>query len=321
MSQFVLRLLAVGVLIGMAACSTTQAPAPVVDRSESRTSSVSADKASDKPAEKKASDTVADTKLVAPPVEKVARKGYYLVKANDNLYRISLEVEQDVRDLALWNNLDNPNKILVGQELRVIPPEGEAITKAVILPKAVEQRPIEASVVGDILKKEPKAGREPYSDEAYAAAMKGAIPAVPAKVELKVEVKPEVKPVAKADGDLAWAWPHGGNIMTRFGEKGRKGLEVGGKKGDAVLAAGDGRVVYSGEALRSYGKLLIVKHSPDYLSVYAHNSKILVKENDNVKRGQRIADMGDSEAEQVMLYFEIRQQGKQVDPLKLLPPR
>ncbi len=130
-----------------------------------------------------------------------------------------------------------------------------------------------------------------------------------------------VVPIAKDDDEPQWAWPAGGAVLAGFEEARNKGLSIGGKSGDPVLAAADGRVVYAGSGLRGYGNLVIVKHNATYLSAYAHNQILLVKEDQAVKRGQKIAEMGSTDAERVQLHFEIRRQGKPVDPAKLLPSR
>ncbi len=123
------------------------------------------------------------------------------------------------------------------------------------------------------------------------------------------------------DGDetINWAWPAAGNVVTVFDEGRNKGLAIAGRLGDPVFAAADGRVVYAGSGLRGYGNLVILKHNNTYLTAYAHNQQLLVKEDQNVKRGQKIAEMGSTDAERVQLHFEIRKQGKPIDPAKLLP--
>lgn len=284
-------------------------PAPVVDRSVS-------------PGGGAASST--------PPAERVARKGYYIVRQGDTLYRIALDHGQAYRDLAAWNTLEDPNRIEVGQELRVAPPEVDggqavAVTKPVGLISGVEQRSLDGN--SDVIKVQPKAGREPYSEEALARLSKGGEIGI-ARVDPASDTKPDAKPDArvpvvapKGDDDLQWVWPASGKLAAQFVEGGSKGLDILGKKGDPVQAASDGKVVYSGSGLRGYGQLLIVKHNNTFLTAYAHNSRILVKEGQAVSRGQKIAEMGDTEADQVKLHFEVRRQGKPVDPLKHLPPR
>lgn len=291
-------------LLILSGCASKQ-PAPVVDRTKPGSSSASAEVRDSAP---------------AAAGERVASRGTYIVKAGDTLYKISLDHGHGYRDVASWNNLESPYRIVPGQELRVIPPDSEAqpvaIARPIVMSKAVESKALDESPDG--VKREPRAGRETYSDDAYAKAMKGGEPAL-ARVEIKSDAKPV--PVDASGNDSRWVWPASGKLLTQFGENGKKGLEVAGKMGDPIVASADGKVVYSGAALKGYGQLLIVKHSPAYLSVYAHNSKVVVKEQEAVRRGQKIAEMGDSDADQVKLYFEIREQGKQVDPAKLLPVR
>jgi lipoprotein NlpD len=145
--------------------------------------------------------------------------------------------------------------------------------------------------------------------------------AVPAPTAAPAPVPaPASEPSAGAD-DVPWIWPASGKVIGQFSEAGSKGLDIGGKAGDAVIAAGDGKVVYAGTGLRGYGKLIIVKHNATFLSAYAHNQNLLVKEGQTVSKGQKIAEMGNTDADQVKLHFEVRRQGKPVDPMKYLPPR
>ena len=124
------------------------------------------------------------------------------------------------------------------------------------------------------------------------------------------------------DGDEPnWGWPAAGPVLATFEEGRNKGLTIGGKAGDPVVAAADGKVVYAGSGLRGYGNLVIVKHSADFLTAYAHNQTLLVKEDQVVKRGQKIAEMGSTDAERVQLHFEIRKKGKPLDPSRQLPSR
>ena len=120
---------------------------------------------------------------------------------------------------------------------------------------------------------------------------------------------------------MGWIWPAQGSLIAGFDEAKNKGLDIGGKAGDAVLAAADGRVVYAGAGLRGYGNLIILKHNNTYLTAYAHNQTLLVKEDQSVQKGQKIAEMGNSDADRVKLHFEIRRQGKPVDPARYLPAR
>ena len=300
MNSVVLRLFPL-ILFFLYGCASNT-PAPVVDRSISN-----------------------GTKATAQvSVERVAAKGYYIVKEGDTLYRIALDHGQDYRELATWNQLENPNLIRLGQELRVAPLEGEMqpIARPIGLAPIVEKRPLDGN--NDNLRKEPKAGREPYSDDVYTKEVKQV--AVIQRVDVKPEQKPEIKPEIKADpkpndDDVQWAWPVNGKILGHFVENTSKGIDFAGKTGDPVITAAEGKVVYSGTGLRGYGQLVIVKHNANFLTAYAHNSKILVKEGQAVTKGQKIAEMGDTDADRVKLHFEVRRLGKPVDPLKYLPSR
>jgi lipoprotein NlpD len=200
---------------------------------------------------------------------------------------------------------------------------------------------------GPLLKTEPKGLRLPYSDENLALVQRGdaarvavapkpeAPPAMtppkpdaaPApKPEPQAAVKPEPSAAAKPEPDPAgerveWAWPAGGKVVTTFDGASRKGVDIAGRLGDPVYASAAGKVVYSGEGIPAYGKLVIIRHNATYLSAYAHNSQILVKEGQNVAKGQKIAEVGTTGADQPKLHFEIRRLGKPVDPLSYLPNR
>lgn len=257
-------------------------------------------------------------------------KDFYTVKKGDTLYSIALDHGQDYKDVAAWNNLDNPNRILVGQQLRVAPADsgaGGAVVAKPIGAGVVESRPLDGSAApvaaSDGVKREPKAGKEAYSDQAWAKTQNPA-PAKESKAAeapARSEVAPAAAAAAPAASDLNWMWPAGGKASAGFNEATNKGVDIAGKLGEPVLAAADGKVVYSGSGLRGYGKLVIVKHDATFLSAYAHNNNILVKEGQNVTRGQKIAEMGNSDTDQVKLHFEIRRQGKPVDPLQYLPKR
>ncbi len=269
--------------------------------------------------------------------------GYYTVKKGDTLYSIALDSGHSYRDIAAWNALEDPNRIQVGQQLRVVPPEGSApvaVARPIAAPGAVEGRPLGSSSQSDstgsqgpasyanteTLKREPKGGKWPYSEQALAQLQKADAPvAPPSAPQPGTDAKPaalaESKP-ATADSDAVdWAWPANGKLIAGFVEGSNKGIDLAAEAGDPVLAAAAGKVVYAGSGLRGYGKLVIVKHNLSFLSAYAHNSLILVKEGQSVAKGQKIAEAGASDSDQPMLHFEIRRQGKPVDPLKLLPSR
>ena len=291
----------------VAACAS-HAPAPVVERG--------------------APAAVASIAKAAATVP--ADGSLYTVKKGDTLYSISLEHGRDHKDVAAWNNLDNPNRIQVGQQLRVAPPEGEApvaVAKPVVSSAPVEAKPA-AGANTDTFKREPKGGKVAYSEDALAhmrePASESAKP-VDKSVE-KVEDKPAVAPAPTGDDAVEWAWPAPGKVLHPYAEGGagkesNRGVDLSGKAGEPVLAAAGGTVTYVGSGIRGYGNFVIVRHNATYLSVYANNSRILVKESQKVAKGQKIAEIGNSDADQVKLHFEIRRQGKPVDPAKYLPVR
>ncbi len=281
--RFVVWGLVAGASLLVAGCgSTSLNRAPVEDRRSA------------------ASKTVMDPNTQAvkqpPGFENAGKPGYYTVKPGDTLIRVGLETGQNWKDIRRWNNLDNPNQIEVGQVLRVVPPTSSAPATQT----AVVTRPIASSTAN--------ASSVPPPGQAASAA------------------KPEaaVQPEAAANGEdqVAWNWPvNGGSVLAGFDEVKNKGLDLSGAAGDPVFAAADGRVVYAGAGLRGYGNLIILKHNNTYLTAYAHNQALLVKEDQSVRKGQKIAEMGNSDADRVKLHFEVRRQGKPVDPAKYLPAR
>lgn len=290
-----------------------------------------------------------DTQQVPQKQAAPASRDVYVVKSGDTLYSIAREHGMDHRELIALNAIENPNYITVGRVLKVRPqgvatasPVGSAAVVAtpIAVEPVVEKKPLSngavsvsasAPVAGntDTVKREPRAGKEPYSEQALALAQ-GQAPKPetaakapePVAAVTKPETPPEAKPAPAPGGDdIPWIWPSSGKLIGTFSEGGSKGVDIAGKAGDPVIAAADGRVVYSGTGLRGYGKLVILKHNNTYLSAYAHNQTILVKEGQTVSKGQKIAEMGNSDADQVKLHFEVRRQGKPVDPMKYLPAR
>jgi lipoprotein NlpD len=233
----------------------------------------------------------ADVKLM-PGFENAGKPGYYTVKPGDTLIRIGLETGQNFRDIVRWNNLENPNLIEVGQVLRVVPP-GVDNTQVVT-------RPVTSGTLTTTTAAAP--GRPASAASSPAAAASSPQPAA-------------------TEDDIAWIWPAQGKLIAGFDEVKNKGFDIDGKVGDPIIAAGDGRVVYAGAGLRGYGNLIILKHNNTFLTAYAHNQTLLVKEDQSVKKGQKIAEMGNSDADRVKLHFEIRRQGKPVDPARYLPAR
>ncbi|RZL67884.1 MAG: LysM peptidoglycan-binding domain-containing protein [Variovorax sp.] len=247
-------------------------------------------------------------------IENYGKPGYYAVRPGDTIRRIGNDTGQRWQDIARWNNLDNPDLIEVGQVLRVIPPGanppavGVAVAPSAAGANGVVTAPVTQSTLA------PSTG--------VASTPAGAASSPAAAVKPPVTTS-SVAPAAAASGDedVGWIWPVRGPLIAGFDEAKNKGLDIGGKAGDAVLAAADGRVVYAGAGLRGYGNLVILKHNNTYLTAYAHNQTLLVKEDQSVQKGQKIAEMGNSDADRVKLHFEIRRQGKPVDPARYLPAR
>lgn len=263
--------------------------------------------------------------------------GHYVIKRGDTLYSVALEHGADYRDVARWNQLDDPTKISVGQVLRVTPPEGEPTVQvgAARGRSPLQARALDGSGAAAVqqgqgdgsTKVAPKALRLPYSEENLALLSKGdaaaVAPAAPRPVAMApAPAKPEPPRVAAVDRDpesLDFIWPARGGLLAKFSEPNSKGVDIGGKPGDPVVAAAAGQVLYTGTGIRGFGKLIVIRHDNGFSSVYAHNREILVKEGQSVARGQRIAEMGDSDADRPKLHFEIRKSGKPVDPLRYLP--
>ena len=343
MSAFTQRSLLVVVLAMLAACASKQ-PAPVSDARPPLAS------AGSRPVIVPTPTTV----NVAPPADTGKT---HIIQRGDTLIGIALSNGLDYRELAAWNNIENLNVIKLGASLRLTP-AGAAAASAplnpttsasaerspaaqpqpgapITAPLLVTSIPAPVGVSGntgntETLKSEPKAVKTPYSDAAYAkqladanaasTAAAGSVAASPTAAP--TPTPPPVAPTATGREDIDWAWPiqpaPKGKIVAMFTDA-NKGVDISGSKGTPVLAAAGGKVVYSGAGLRGYGRLVIIKHNDTWLSAYAHNEKILVAEGAEVKKGQKIAEMGQSDADQVKLHFEIRKQGKPVDPMKFLP--
>ena len=300
---WLLPLIIAGALAG---CASAPNRAPVEDRNSGRPATPPAATAA-KPGDSGGGLAApVDTVKPQPGAENAGKPGYYSVKPGDTLIRIGLDNGQNWRDVARWNAIENANLIEVGQVLRVVPPgfDPTAATSRGVAVTKVEARPLEG-------KSAPAT--------AGTAAASSTVAAAPPSVPPVAPPAPAVK--GEADDDVAWAWPASGAVLTGFEEGRHKGLAISGKAGDPVLAAADGRVVYAGSGLRGYGNLVIVKHNNTYLTAYAHNQALLDKEDQAVRRGQKIAEMGASDADRVQLHFEIRRQGKPIDPARLLPTR
>jgi len=292
----------------LAACtSRPRGPIPVEDRVAGQSTS--------RPVQRVQPQAASDSTRASAPVatsspvsmgpamtgsENAGKPGFYSVRPGDTLTKIALDHGQAWRDIAKWNGLDNPNMIEVHQVLRVAPPVMELAANRQTKP-VMAQNPTPANTATSNTP-------TPTASSAPASSASNAAPSASA-------------PVNVSDDGMIFAWPHPGPVLAGFDEAKNKGLDFAGKAGDPVLAAGDGKVVYAGSGLRGYGNLVILKHNNTYLTAYAHNQTLLVKEDQSVTKGQRIADMGSSDSDRVKLHFEIRKQGKPVDPAKLLPAR
>ena len=241
------------------------------------------------PRTKPATITDRSAPVASVPAQEPVPPGFYRVKRGDTLIRIALDNGQSYRDIAAWNNLTDPNLIEVDQVLRVRPPPGAT---------RVATRPIEPA--------KPADSKAPVDRKV-----------APKKADEKEVAVTEPKADA-VDPPIKLSWPAKGKVVEEFNEAKNKGIDIAGKMGEPIQAAADGKVVYAGNSLRGYGNLVIVKHDNTYLTAYAHNRTLLVKEGENVRKGQRIAEMGDSDANMVKLHFEVRMNGKPVNPMQYL---
>lgn len=290
----------------MAGCASS--PAPVIDRSIG-----------------------GQREAAAPASVAVAHPGSYLVQSGDTLYSIAFRHGLDYRELARWNGIDAPYTIRPGQSLRLtVPAEGRVAhvspASPTRPPAVAATRPAPPPPAVGVFEPVPSSPQT-----APAAPSSGPVRTAPAPAAAAVAPSVATPPptAASASGTtrsvdgVTWRWPADGALLSRFqgGDPTRQGIDIAGKSGDPVRAAADGVVVYSGNGLIGYGELIIVKHSDSYLSAYGHNRRRLVKEGDRVVAGQQIAEMGASGAPRDELHFEVRRDGKPIDPLGFLPPR
>jgi lipoprotein NlpD len=242
-----------------------------------------------RPAAKPSPGVAQASKPAAPAVPAAAADGYYSVKQGDTLYSIALEHGADYREVAQWNALDDPTKLRIGQVLRVKAPEAKAgvVVSAARGSGRVESRAIDTP--------------------APAAAARAAPPAAPPTA-------------AVAEGGMVdFVWPVKGKVLAGFAEPRSKGIDIDGRIGDPVVAAAAGRVTYIGTGIAGLGKLVVIKHDNGFITVYAHNKDIVVKEQQAVARGQKIAELGNSDADRPKLHFQIRKGAAAVDPMRYLP--
>jgi lipoprotein NlpD len=303
----------IGVVLVLAGCSTTRV-APVIDGINYKNSNAK--------------------RVAATSKVRDWRPDTYTVAKGDTLYSIALEYGLDYRELSGWNKLTDVNRIYVGQTLRLTEPSQTLVKEgpqtSAMSPAVVMTHPLLESV--NIT--QPLALKLPYSEQAVARLNQPKSDSQPVVNNAPVlsskplsAPPPAVKAVVKDaapkevdDAALDWMWPAQGKAIAEFSEaQSSKGIDIAGTAGQPIYAAAAGKVVYSGSGLRGYGKLVIIKHNAIYLSAYAHNQTVLVKEGQAVQRGQKVAEMGNTDADQVKLHFEIRQMGKPVDPMKYLP--
>jgi lipoprotein NlpD len=317
---------ALAAALTLAGCSSRPVQAPVIERAPP-------------------SEAMPAAAMPAAAPEADTRPDAYIVRRGDTLFSIALDHGLDYKELAAWNNLDNAHRIRPGQQLRLKPPAGVQEAPVTVNPVTssgrVETRPLSAqgparaepaaraAGAEEPVKSEPLARKLPYSPENVALLQRGEAqakpPPGPAELAPAPSAAPRQEPAGKTDSDIddedkvEWGWPVRGKILAGFSGANNKGLDIAGKLGDPVIAAAPGRVIYSGE-MRGYGKLAVIKHNKTYSSVYAHNKDILVKEGQSVIKGQKIAEIGNTDADAPKLHFEIRKLGQPVDPARFLPP-
>ena len=291
-SKSIIQWCALVPVLAATACSS-QRPAPVVDRS-GRT------------------PVTATAPTPAPTVSRTAKDGIYVAQRGDTVQNVALAFGVDPKDLARWNGVSESDALIPGQTLQVTPPASVATVSPITGSGQAEVRPLPspgAAAPGAPAPLPPAVG--PSVATPPVAVAPPAVPPVPAVPETSRA------PIAS----LPWIWPTPGKVIETFDDPRNKGIDIAGNEGAPVQAAADGEVVYVGSAVRGYGNLVIVRHSDDFITAYAHNRKVLVAEKQSVKRGQAIAELGRSDADRPKLHFEIRHQGKPVDPLKYLPSR
>jgi lipoprotein NlpD len=310
LSNSIIRFLAlVIILIFLSGCRASgNRRAPIEERGEAKASSVEERDSNER------KSPVSNKKITLDSGSKV-----YVVQKGDTLYSIAFEHGLDYREVAEQNNIDNPAAIQIGQQIKLLSTEDGVREKP-----QVDSKPVSASSIAIETKDYPKIFKMPYSEEAVVQIAKMQQGTGHAETSV-VPSKPQAKPTPTQEVDsgseegIAWGMPTKGKLIGDYSETAnRKGVDISGSKGQVVVASAAGKVVYSGSGLRGYGKLVIIKHNKTYLSAYAHNDQILVKEGQNVSKGQKIAEMGSSDSDQVKLHFEIRKFGKPVDPAKFL---
>ena len=259
--------------------------------------------------------------------------GTYMVNRGDTLYSISWRYGLDYREVAKWNNVNERFQIFPGQVLQLTSPSsatGTRVASATISPVSSPSSQSQSSSQPDRSttqqQTQTSSNQQPVSQQPSSQRPVSQQPTPQQQSRQQTSPQPAASPPQQpvvTSGQPVWRWPANGQIIRRFSaaEGGNKGIDIAGQLGDPVVAAADGRVVYAGSGLLGYGNLVIINHNREFLSAYAHNSRILVSENDMVKAGDKIAEMGQSGTDRVQLHFEIRRNGRPVDPLVHLPRR
>ena len=294
-SRSIVQSCALITLLAAVGCSS-QRPAPVVDRSGRGAA-------------------IATAPAAVPTVSRTAKDGIYVAQRGDTVQNVAAAFAVDPKDLARWNGLSESDALIAGQTLQVTPPPSVATVSPITGSGQAEVRPLPPSGVSTpgVPGALPPTAPPP-------TALPPAAPVTP-PVAPPTPVAPVPEPSRPPAATLPWIWPTPGKVIETFDDPRNKGIDIAGNEGAPVQAAADGEVVYVGSAVRGYGNLVIVRHTDDFITAYAHNRKVLVAEKQSVKRGQAIAELGRSDADRPKLHFEIRHQGKPVDPLKYLPAR
>ena len=280
---FLKLLCCVLISVNLVACSSRDKPAPVV--------------------------TVYGSTPLKNSVKNNINTNEYTVRSGETLYSIAWRANSDVRQIAKLNKISPPYNIYSGQKLFLVSKNTGKSTKASSSKHSSKKQTKKSNLAST---KKVKNTIASSKKQAYG------------KNTSKKRIVQSDLPKTKFSQKIShWRWPVKGNVIAKFSSKaqGNKGIDIAGRRGTKIRSAANGKVVYAGSALRGYGKLIIVKHNDDYLSAYAHNDKILVKEQQQIKSGDVIAKMGNTDAQRVMLHFEVRFRGKSVDPLKYLPKK
>ena len=317
----------------------TPAPAPVQPQTKTVTKTVSDCTSSG------AINVPRNPNTNAPDYSQIQKGSYkgntYKVNKGDTMFLIAYLTGMDVKDLASMNNMKEPYSLSVGQTLKISNCSTKTITTTVPVKTTASAAPA-APAEPEVTYTPGANGTQIGSDGTVIGPIKSGVatggastpaftnntPSTPVTTTTQVETTTNDTPinanvVAPVASNVAWQWPAQGNVIQGFSNSdgGNKGVDISGSRGQAIKAAASGRVVYAGNALRGYGNLIIIKHNDDFLSAYAHNDKILVSDQQEVKAGQEIAKMGSTGTNAVKLHFEIRYKGKSVDPVRYLPRR